>query len=408
MLSIFFILTILGPFTDLAQADVGACLPVKAYGDIVDCAEKRSAEVQKATSELERQRLQESVANQLRNPEFSAEVVSGSNDSSETELSLAFPIEFGGKRSSRREVARANSERAEAALYEIKALVRLETILALHRLRQLKLEQALVDESLSAFDKLVKTYQGRPALSPEQNVTLSIFRIAKSDYMLKRDENEEKFAELEVFFKNKTGLSLDLVQKTLPPRMARWPEVEDKEPSMQSPRIKSLNAEVRAAQAELTQAQAERWPDLTVGPSVKLLREGGESSQMLGVNLSLPIPVFNVNEAGRASAAAGVSRSQLERNLESNNEANLRRQLVKNYRRTRASLQQVLSVEDIEKHHRNLDSQALRGLIPSALVIEAHRSLVDLEKTRNERELKALEALLKIYTIDGTILEQAL
>ena len=56
---------------------------------------------------------------------------------------------------------------------------------------------------------------------------------------------------------------------------------------------------------------------------------------------------------------------------------------------------------NLNLHHKKIENLFLKGVVPSSLVIEAHRSLVDFEKARNDHELKAIGALFNIQIIDG-------
>lgn len=136
--------------------------------------------------------------------------------------------------------------------------------------------------------------------------------------------------------------------------------------------------------------------------------QSGVSGNLLGFNLGLPLPIFNSNRAGRAAAEAGVLLSEGSRDLTARGESLVRQQQLEVYRSSLQVLRTSLSHQQVEKAHANVDRLFLRGVVPSSLVIEAHRSYLDLELGRNERERKALEALLNLHEIAGTIFEVSL
>jgi len=375
---------------------------------VVRCAEERSPDIQRARLRVDQAKAQVGVAGQWQNPEISAESVHGrvdSETSSETEFSLGIPIELGGKISARKEVAQGGVAQAEAALFQARSEVRALTLLKLHRLRQLIHEREVIEESISTFTKLVSQFARRPKLSPEQEVSASVFRMVKSEFDLKKAEVQDQLASLDSYFKLTLGVGSEALKGALPQSPKSWPEVDPNGSKGLSPQSRLLAAELRTAQAEVSLAQSESWPTVTLGPSIKLQSEAGRSYQLYGFNLSLPLPLFNLNGAGREAAAAGLKLSETRKNLGILEEERRREELFKSYKQSVAVLATTLSHQEIEKKHSDAERLFLRGIVPSSLIIEAHRTYVELEASRNERELKALEALYTIYALDGKNLE---
>lgn len=405
---VFCVAVIIGSPTYAAES---SCQGISNYQGIVTCAEGRSPDIQRAESEVKRAKAQTDAAAQFLNPNLDVQSVSGKDDvgrKSETELTLTVPVELGGKRSARKGLAQGELAEAEAKLYAAKATVRSQIYLSLHRLRQLISERKLIDESVTTFQKLVQTYQKRPARSPEQEVTLSVFRISQSDFELRQTRSDASFAQLSNYFKLSTGLSLDEVKRYLPKAPSEWPKVDASVKSAQSPRLRLAAAEVEVAKARLSGAQSESWPTVNVGPAVKMNEEPGQSYNMVGATVSLPLPLFSFNRGNRAAAAASLSGAQLNQELMAREETGQRDQLVASYQKSVQVLGKIISGDDLEKKHFHIEQHFLRGTVPSTLVIEAHRSLVDLEENRNQRQLETLEMLLQIYALDGTLMERPL
>ncbi len=378
----------------------GSCQGTFAsYQDVLKCAESRSPDIQKALLELERAKRHVDAARQLRNPEFSVDSFHGtvaSERSSETEVSLGVPIELGGKISARTAVAKGGVALAEAALFEVQTKVRSTTLLKLHRLRQLLHEQEVIEESISTFSKLVSQYSKQLKLSPEQEMTVAVFRMSKSEYDLKKVETLDELIALDTYLKVSLGTSVDALKRQLPASPNAWPKIEPTVTLAGSPRLKLAQAELSSAQAELSLAQSESWPTLTLGPSVKFQNEAGRSDQLYGFNLSFPLPIFNVNGPERATAAVGVRLAETSKNLAMLEQEKLHEDLARTYQQSVDVLAATLSHKEIEKKHSDIERLFLSGIVPSSLVIEAHRTFVELEKSRNERELKALETLMTI------------
>ncbi len=398
-------ITILWPGFSFASDNCPTKLSRSA--DVLSCAEAASPEVQSATLELNVAKQQLPAATQWKNPEFTAETFFSTADtsSSETDFGLGIPIELGGKRGARGAVASGAIAQAEARLLIARSSVRSATLLKMHRLRQIAHEQEIIEESIGTYTKLISTYQRRPQLSPEQEVSVAVFRLSKSEYELKRTEVLEELSALENFFLTTVGRSVSSLIEALPESPKRWPTLPTPNELTNAPELLLADAQLKIAQAELALAKSDRWPTLTLGPSLKMQRGPTSNEQMLGVNLSLPLPVFNSNQAGQAAASASLQLSEANRRFKLQAAERDRSERVANYQRSIKALAESLSHEEIEKRHAQVEKLFLRGVAPSSLVIEAHRSFLELERIRNERELKALESLLTIYLIDGKVLE---
>lgn len=387
------------------------CKGALTIQSLVQCVLKNSPDVQSATLEVESARAQSRAAGQWKNPEVSAQHTAGSlgaDRRSETDLSLSLPVELGGKISARVAMAEAQIAIAEAKLYGARAKVRAEFLLKLHRLRQVLHEQEVIDEAVGTFSKLVSQYRRRPKLSPDQELSVSVFQMSKGEYDLKRANNIDELLQLETYFKMVTGLSTVELKSIIPEAPKAWPEIKQISTKGTSPQSKVLQAQVAEASAGLSLARSEAWPTVTLGPSVKMIREEGLSSEMMGFNLSFPIPVFNANGGAKAAAGANVRLYEKRKEIGELEQSLNRDELIKAYQQSVKALATTLSHHEIERRHSDSERLFARGIVPASLVIEAHRTSFELERSRHERELKALEALYGVYTIDGTILEDNL
>jgi hypothetical protein len=126
---------------------------------------------------------------------------------------------------------------------------------------------------------------------------------------------------------------------------------------------------------------------------------------MYGIGLTLPFPVWNQNGYGKEGAlkiqkanAISFENTKQEVSIESERLVNL-------YSKYKELLSQAPTQSEMELKHSRIDAQLIKGLVSSALVIEAHRSLLDVLKSRHETETNALETLWNIYRIEGSLQE---
>ncbi|MBK8870231.1 MAG: hypothetical protein IPN19_04055 [Elusimicrobia bacterium] len=134
----------------------------------------------------------------------------------------------------------------------------------------------------------------------------------------------------------------------------------------------------------------------------------GHKNQSLGGTLSMDLPLYQRNQGARALARnearrSEVSLAQRERELSAQWTT-----WLDVYQDAVASLRGMPTLEQMEKKHQGMESLFERGLIQSALIIEAHRQMTDFTESFNAQELRALEALWSVYVLQGRALEEGI
>lgn len=391
-------------FCSLSEAQKDHCASAMSYQQIIQCAEEQSVQVQNAKASLKINTSLKQAAQQWKNPELSVEKFS------DTDVMLQFPIELGGKRSSRLEFANAQHFKAANEVALARNEARKEVRLRLERLRQVYEELALVTESLQTFSKLVKQYEGRPTLSAEQKVSLNVYKLAKGDYVFRKLEQEEELQELNVYFQLNLGLTASALKKLNLSKVTKWPAISDEAVDFKgSTQMVALRGDVDLARAELSSAQANAWPELRIGPSLKILSDRSESERPLwGMNLNLSLPILSLNGGVKSAALNALQASELKVQLAERALKTQRDSLVEQYRQSVRILENPEFSQSMEEKHQQIESLFIRGVVPSSLIIESHRSMVDFDRSRNARILKALEIYLNVQSIDGRGNEESL
>jgi outer membrane protein, heavy metal efflux system len=383
-----------------APGDSATCDP-KSYSDLVSCADKRSSSIAISIQQLRSAQGLVGIAEQRLNPELNADSVHRGASGSESNATLLFPIRLGGKRSALINEAKNEVERARAVTdLEIQES-RLSVMLALYRLSQVKRELSLASETVGTYSKIVGQFEKRPALSPEQDVSLSVFRMASADYRLRltnlKADEESLYQSLTAL----TGIPRAALTSNLPPPKQDWRAVNAGGLPEGSPQLRVAIADVQLAKSRLDRAEADAWADLRIGPSVKAVRENGDSNTYVGLGLSIPLPIFSRNAAGKSYGAQRVAEAELTFDQTRRKAIATRDELINRYTLTVQSLRSSLSLDTLSGKHDRIEKQFFKGLVPSALVIEAHRQLFDLEQRRNTSELEALEALGRLLILDN-------
>ncbi|AZZ37302.1 hypothetical protein CIK05_11050 [Bdellovibrio sp. qaytius] len=378
---------------------------IKNYVDLVKCAQGQSADIRMTYQKEKIAGHLEDVAKQWVNPELNLESVSKNSDTIEQSATLYFNVSLGGKRSAKISEARAEYEKSVATgQFDIQNF-RLSLMLALHKINHLQTEIKIEEESVATFSKIIKQYQGRAALSPEQDVSLSVFKMALADHQLSLVQLKAEFEKLSEEITVTTGLPKNIVLKNLPKLNNEWPEIESAEEATDSPQLRIAQSELNISKSLKSQAEAESWPDLKIGPKIQVNKAAGESETLTGVSLSMPLPVFSVNGGGREYSKQRLVEAQMSYDLIKSKTVSFRKQLVNKYTNLTTTLNSTLNSKSISEKHEKIEQQFFKGIVPSSLIIEAHRQLFDLESKRNESELQALDSLGQILILDNKFSE---
>lgn len=401
MMGLLGIATIVVISVNVAQAQNEAMCNVNDYKSLVTCAEKKSAEIKFSEQKITSSSKLEGAARQWENPELDLESVSKGSDLSERSATLLFNIPLGGKRSAKIDEAKAEYNRTVIeSQYQVQAS-RLSLTLAFYRLSHLTKEIKIAQESVDTFNKIVKQYQSRKALSPEQDVSLEIFKMALSDHQFNLNKLKSESEKIVLELNAVTGISKETIIKYLPPAKLNWQKIGHEENGLNSPQVQLAKAELDLTKTQSERAKAESWPDLKIGPTIKESKSGSETENLAGVSLSLPLPVLSMNGGNREYAKEKVRESEMSLELAKQKHVAFRKQLVEKYSSTVSILKSVIDSKSIAIKHTRIEQQFFKGVVQSSLIIEAHRQLFDLESRRNEAELEALDSLGQLLIIDN-------
>lgn len=382
---------------------------VNTVDDFLKVVEDRAPELQMQKSEIAINEKTIDRAGQFLNPDVTVGAWRGNAnnlDWKQTDISVLQPIELGGKRSGRIEYARAQANLARGNFSKGRNDVRAGALLTLHRLRQLLYEKTLIEEAQVAFGKLINTYNKRPQLSPEQSTSLFLFQMAKRDYDLQNTQAQNELRGLAMEVKRISGLEISIVTSILPKKVNNWPQIEMNS-ELRSPTLEIARARIGLSKSELELAKAESWPTPSVGPSYTDQNQFGEQAKVWGVVVTTKLPLLSTNQGGRAVARETVSLSERTFQFEENRLSLQKTNLVEVYNLNVETLKATNVDDTIHKKHEQIENYFLRGLVNSALVIEAHRQILDSQRTYNSAEISTLENYYQIRIIDGTFLTGA-
>lgn len=353
----------------------------------------------------------ESAGSAFQNPEVDLETTQGRSlgeKAGSNRIMVSYPLQLFGQRAARKDKASA-----ESALLRIEGLkgqngLIAETTVNLYRLRQIKEEIAILDETLSAYSRVINQFASRRQLSPEQEVTLSVFRLAVGDLNFKKAGLESEQRKILDFFSYIPSLTKSQIEKNLPAQKQNWPNIASKKIEFNGWPIKEVESKLKLAQAEFDESRAETWPEVKAGFIFQQEIQGSFTSDRYGVGVTLPIPLLNWNQGNRQAKSAVYQKAKIEKERAYKEVTNERVRLIELYKAALENFKKAPKEDEITRQHNNIESKYSRGLINSALMIEAHRQRFEYKTSQNGIELNALQALFRVYEMDGSSFEELL
>ena len=314
--------TILAPYFDPLQ---GA-----SSNDLIRRALSANGEIAAVRLEIDRARARLRQAGLRPNPTLDFEQsngkYTGSSGESETSIGVSLPLEVGGQRRRRIELARAELEAVEAEVADrerrLAAEVRSVYVEALAALRELE-----ITENLNNLDlQTTRFIQARVNEGETAPIDLNLVRAEVDRLRSRRALVEGRLKASLLRLKNLAGISAaeplrlreDLSKPVLPAPPASLAAAIDialrHRPDL---KLARLNEEV--AQAGLSLTRANSTPDVTAFSRYTLNRSSYEDTpvgvrsdrdKLLSFGVSIGIPVFNRNQGTKAEFAVAISQAK--------------------------------------------------------------------------------------------------
>lgn len=301
--------------------------------DLVRRALVSNGELVAARLEMERARARLRQAGLRPNPTLDFEQTTGryagSSGESETSIGIALPLELGGKRRRRMELASAEVKAVEADIADrerrLAAEVRSIHVEALAALRELE-----TTENLNNLDlQTTRFVQARVNEGETAPIELNLLRVEVDRLRSRRALIEGRLKAALLRLKSLAGIPAieplrlreDLSIPVLPPPPASL-EAAIEIALRNRPDLKLARLNEEVAQAGLSLARANSTPDVTAFSRYTLNRSSYEDTpvgvrndrdKLLTFGVSIGIPVFNRNQGARAESTAAISQAKMRR-----------------------------------------------------------------------------------------------
>ncbi|WP_153785933.1 TolC family protein [Pseudomonas sp. EMN2] len=249
------------------------------------------------------------------NPELSWEVEDTRRDTSTTTVTLSQPLELGGKRGARIDVAEAGQTVAQLELERQRNGLRADVIQAFHAALRAQTALELAQQSQTLTERGLRVVQGRVKAGQSSPVeaTRAQVQLAQAEAAVRRARTERSVAWQSLA--RLTGSAQagfdSLDGTTLSPGPA--PQAEQLLGKVeQTADWRLAAAQIERGEASLGSEKAKRIPDLTVSVGSQYSREDRERVNVVG--LSMPLPLFDRNQGNVLAASRRADQARDLRN----------------------------------------------------------------------------------------------
>ena len=395
--------------------------------DLIRRALSSNANLQAAHLEIERFRARFTQAKLRPNPSLDFEQTSGtftgSKGERDTSVSFSLPLEIGGKRQKRIDLAQAEIAVAEAELKERERLlaneVRVGYAETLALIRELQ-----ITENLNSIDtQSVRVIEIRVTEGESSPLELNLLRVEIDRLKARRALIEGRLEAALLKLKNLAGitpeetvkLSEDLSALLPPPTLPVQEAIASALQNRPDVRLSKLLEE--AALAGFNLARAQGLPDVTAfskysygnsvidNTPVGILRD---NDKLLTFGVSISLPFFNRNQGAKAEAQIAIEQAKRRREFV---ESVVRSEVAQAFARYEATRQALLTFEKgvIERSAQNI--QSIRkayelGAFQVSDILTEQRKFLDSQREYIELLTERYRALAEIQSAIGSPMEK--
>ena len=341
------------------------------------------------------------------NPELSAERLRRSvpqpglatEKQREWSAGLAQTFEVAGQPGYRREAATQELAGLQATLQETRRQVRAEIEQRFVRVLVLQLRITTEEEALKLVEDAAAAVRKRVAAGEDSrldgNLAIVEAERGRNQLAVLHEQLIEARAEL--------ASALQLAPDHLPevagelmPATPRYSLEQLLAAARQRPQLRALELREAAASNRLGLEQAAVYPDITIGVNVGREGPGDAREKLVGVTLSLPLPLFRRNAAGIGRATTELTQAQIERQAADRDVPAQVRALWRNVESLRARVKRLEDnvLTSLDQNQRLSATSYRAGEIGLLQLIVVNRQVLD-----GRRDLIEARSVLRLSTI---------
>ena len=343
-------------------------------------------------------------ARKIINPELEHFTTAGNqfgDRNTTSESRIWFNLQLGNKRNKRGQVAMAEKEFSQAELKQLEIQFKKEIFLGILRYKQISRELGFVINLYEMVEKLSLRYQKVGYLTPEQEVEAGTLNISRKELEFRQASLENESLLIRRFFQKMINEQCDVnvaLNESLP--HTSWPDLEHfaYEPD-RSINFKMDQILIKKSQFVFDRENAQKYPDLKVGPVWQLNKLGNREFNIFGVGFILPLP-FERNQGLRSHAQMNLERAK---RTEEFNKTQREKEFIfrmESYQRLRTKL---LAENDMEAYSAmtvKYNRLFKRGLLSTGSFLNFKRELLNLAVKVHEVETDLATHLMELYRLN--------
>ena len=394
-------------------------------GDLIRRALAANAELAAARLDIERGRARIAQAKLRPNPSIDFEQTTGqlTGSKGEREISIGFslPLELGGKRQRRIDLAQIELAAAEAEVAERERLLVREIHFA-HLDALTSLRELQITERLTTIDTQTgRIIEARVTEGDSSPLELSLIRVETDRLKARRSLIEGRLQTAFLKLKRLTGIAPNQALRVRESLLTPLPLLE---PSLSiedaidialktRPDVRLARIFEEAARAGLRLAQAQATPDLIAFSKYSVNRSLFDDTpvgvlrdkdKLLTFGVSISLPFFNRNQGAKAEAEIAIQQTQRRRKFV---EATVRSEVAAAYAQYEAARNSLAIFEKgvIERSAQNIRAISLAyelGAFSLTELLSEQRRLLDSEREFIEALAERYRALTEIQSAIGT------
>lgn len=234
----------------------------------------------------------------------------------EWSLALAQTFEIAGQQGDRRAAAEQSLAATQQVIAETRRQVRTEVESRFVRVLSLQLRIETEEAALKSIDDAAKAVGKRVTAGEDSRLDGNLAHVeaerARNQVALLREQLTQARADLAALLQLPAN-ELPEVQGVLDPAPVSYSLEDLLRSVVDRPALRALDHRERAARSQLDLERAARYPDVTVGLIAG--REGplDAREKIVGLSVSLPLPLFRRNAGGVGRATTQLTQAQIDR-----------------------------------------------------------------------------------------------
>lgn len=345
------------------------------------------------------------------NPELSWEVEDTRSATRTTTVQISQPIELGGKRGARIEMAERSLDSAAIGQEQLRNELRAEVVEAFQGALLAKMRQELAEQSQRLSERGVSVVDARVKAGKASALEASRARLQYEEVRLEaaraRDQHINAMNQLLALIgasstNGEPSLSGDVTDlPAIPSEVALLTRLDN------VPQMRLARVEIDRQEAGIKVEKSRRIPDLTVSLGSQYSSEDRERVNLVG--LSMPLPLFDRNQG---NVLAASRRADQARDLRNAAELRLRSEVQQAYQQWRTAQGAISGFEGglLASADTALESTT-RGFQMGKFgfidVLDAQRTLIDVRSRYLQALGEALDAWVRLERIYGDLSAQA-